>query len=184
MLPPSIRPMGEKHVRISAINPYLAACLFELPETLQQRENISAHDRLFPLPTMDTRINAEWRELVEPELHHLFQSHGETVTRDLTRMTEDGLHTNHLEVIVPIEHLPAWLSAVNEARLIMASIHGITEGDLNTTDFEPQNPKSVVVIKIGLLGELLAYLVDYISGNAPPAQGMRRRKKKSDGSTP
>jgi hypothetical protein len=181
---PIIQAVDEKHVQIAGINPYLAVCLFELPEVLAKRDHPSAHDRIFPpLIQADPQANTEWRELVGPDLRHLFVSAGETIIRDLTGMRDDPLRENHLQVMFPAEHLPAWMTAINEARLILGAVYQVTEEDMELHEPSPDDPKALAILKIGILGELMGFLVEFVSGNAatpkPKARPASQPKPKS-----
>src|SRR5258707_6023248 len=45
------------------------------------------------------------------------------------------------EITFPVEHLSAWMSALNQTRLILAEVHKIDEADMERQDFDPQDPK-------------------------------------------
>jgi hypothetical protein len=163
-----VRPLDEKRIRISGIPPVLAAMLRELPGILELRDSLDAHARLFPDPTAeDDRVNNEWLQTVTPELRHLFVSAGETVTRDLTALTADkqSRETHHIDF--PVEHVTAWMSALNQTRLILGEVHKIDEQDMNHTDFDPQSPKHMAALRIHLLGHLLHLFVELENGDEP-----------------
>jgi len=163
-----VQPIDEKHIRISGIPPVLAAMLRELPEILELRELPNAHARLFPNPTADhDKVNDEWQQMVTPELRHLFVSAGETVTRDLTALSSDKANPEGYQVTFPIEHVNAWMSAINQARLILAEVHKIDENEMDRTDFDPQSPKHMASLRIHLLGYLLHLFVDLDKGGEP-----------------
>jgi hypothetical protein len=179
---PIVRAVDDKHVQIAAIHPYLAICLFELPEILNRRDQPSAHDRMFPpLKRDDEKTNKEWHEMVGPDLRHLFVSAGETVTRDLTGLREDPLRAKHLQVMFPAEHLSSWMSAINEARLILGAVHQVTEDDMNDPSPDTNDPKTLAIVKIHVLGELMAHLVDFVDGHhAKPKRKRAPQPPRSD----
>ena len=155
-----VQPDGEKHIRITGIDPVLLDCLHSLPETLEQRDSPAVRDRLFPdLTTDDDDANRDWQQFVAPELHHLFASAGETVVRDLTAMQSDPTHADLLQLTFPAEHLPSWLTAVNQARLILGEVFDVTESDMDDTDFDLKTPKDLALLRIHILGYLLELLV-------------------------
>jgi Domain of unknown function (DUF2017) len=163
-----VQPLDEKHVRISGIPPVLAAMLRELPEILELRDSPEAHPRLFPDPTAaDEKINKEWRQMAGPELRHLFVSAGETVVRDLTALTADGKGQETHHVAFPVEHVNAWMSALNEARLILAEVHKIDDQEMSRTDFDPRSPTHMAALRIHLLGYLLHLFVELDDGDEP-----------------
>jgi hypothetical protein len=158
--------LDEKHVRISGLTAMLAVMLRETPEILELRDGPDASARLFPDPTAtDDKINKEWQQMVTPELRHLFVSAAETVTRDLTVLTGSKGDPEVYEVTFPVEHLSAWMSALNQARLILAEVHKIDEEDMERRDFDPQNPKHLAVVRIQLLGYLLHLFVELENSN-------------------
>ena len=162
-----VQALGEKHIRISGIPPVLAAMLRELPEILELRDSPDARARLFPNPTADDKVNNEWQQMAGPELRHLFVSAGETVARDLTALEVDGDNTEGHRVTFPVEHVNAWMSALNQARLILAEVHKLDEPDMNRTDFNPESPNHRAALRIHLLGYLLHLFVELNNGNEP-----------------
>jgi hypothetical protein len=163
-----VQPFDEKRIRISAIPPLLAVMLRELPEILELRDSPDAQARLFPNPTAkDDKVNHEWHQVAAPELRHLFVSAGETVARDLTALTADETTPDHYQVTFPIEHVNAWMSALNQARLILAAVHKLRDQDMNRTDFDPKSSKDVAALRIHLLGYLLHLFVELENGGEP-----------------
>ena len=74
---------------------------------------------------------AEWKMYVQPELRRLFQSATETVGADLKQLngTEQSLANRTLRI--PTKHSDAWLSALNQARLVIAAKNNFTELELS-----------------------------------------------------
>ena len=174
-----MRPVGAKRIRISGIHPLLAVCLQEMPAILELRDKTPAHERLFPPLTANDRLaNAEWQESIQPDLRHLFVSAGETVARDLTGLSPQPRHPKRSWVTIPTAHVSAWMSAVNQTRLILGAVFGIAnERDMLLTTFDSRNPKQVAIIKIELLGELLARFVDLETGEVTTARHRRPNGK-------
>jgi len=161
-----VQPVDEKHVRISGMTPVLAAMLRELPEILELRDSPAAQARLFPNPIAgDDKANKEWQQTTGPELRHLFVSAGETVARDLTAIEADGGDANNgYQVTFPVEHVRAWMSAINQARLILAEVHKIDEAEMSRTDLDPRRPKDMAALRIHVLGYLLHLFVELETG--------------------
>jgi hypothetical protein len=144
----------EKSLRVTGLSPVLAHCLFQLPEILRQRDADDAQRRLFPDPLpSDPKATAEWHELSDADLHHLFISAEETILRDLTGL-ENG------EVQFAVAHLPAWISALNQARLILGELYHVTDGDMERADLDPDDAKDTALLQIHVLGYLLQLLVE------------------------
>jgi len=161
-----VEQLDEKRVRIGGLTAMLAVMLREMPEILELRDGPEASARLFPNPTAaDDKINKEWQQMVSPELRHLFVSAAEIVTRDLTAMTGDNGDPEVYEVTFPVEHLSAWMSALNQTRLILAEAHKVDEEDMERRDFDPQSPKDLAVLRIQLLGYLLHLFVELEDDN-------------------
>lgn len=165
-----VRPHNEKYIRITGIDPVLLDSLHALPEILEQRDSPNARSRLLPDPTTaDTSINAEWQRLVTPDLRHLFVSASEIVMRDLTGISPDTNQPLLHEVTFSVEHLNAWMSALNQTRLILGELFHVTEADMESTDFDLQKPKGLAVLRIHILGYLLQSLVELEGGHESEA---------------
>ena len=168
--------VDEKHIRISGIPPLLVFCLRELPHILEKRDTPDARARLFPAPTTlagkpsptcdDAKINADWEQIIVPELRHLFVASGETVGRDLAKIEEESAKTHSCRVTFAVVHLNAWMSAINEARLILGELFDVTEQDMNREDLDLEDPKQFAVLKIGALGWLLGHLIAFATGES------------------
>lgn len=155
-----VQPVDEKRIRISGINPILADCLGELPTILEQRDSPAARNRLFQKPTdHDEKANDDWQKFIAPELRHLFVSAGEVVARDLTALEPVQGKQDELHVTFPTEHVRAWMSALNQARLILAEVHRVDERDMDKLNLDLHSPKQRAVLKIHLLGYLLHLFV-------------------------
>ncbi|MCX7887670.1 MAG: DUF2017 domain-containing protein, partial [Verrucomicrobiae bacterium] len=63
----------------------------------------------------------------------------------------------------PADHLNAWMSALNQARLILGERFEITEDDMNRPLLNPVKPKDAAVFQIHVLGYLLQLLVDHVN---------------------
>ena len=162
-----VRPVDAKHIRISGIEPFLADCLQGLGEILEQRDSPKARERLFPDPTAsDDKANAEWLQQITPEMRHFFVSADETVARDLTALQPETPETGCLQVTFPAEHVNAWMSALNQARLILGELFSLTENDMNATDLDVRSKKTLAIVRVHLLGYLLQLFIDLESGES------------------
>ena len=159
-----VEPDGVKHLRITGIDPVVLDCLHALPEILEQRDTPAARQRLLPDPTpADIETNDEWQRVIAPDLRHLFVSAADTVVRDLTAVESAGQLS---EVAFPVEHLAAWMSALNQSRLILGELFKITDADLETREFDVNQPKGMAILRIHVLGYLLQLLVELEAGHA------------------
>ena len=119
--------------------------------------------RLYPMPSDEPEHQEEWERLVHPELFALVASARDIVGRDLGGLRPE--ETGAWRVEIPREHVPAWISALNTARLTLGATHGVEEEeDLHPEDDDDEevDEKRLAVVKIHVLGELQALLVlDY-----------------------
>ena len=167
MNPLRVSAVDEKDIRISGIPPLLVFCLRELPHILEKRDTPDARGRLFATPTRDDpKINADWEQFMVPELRHLFVTAGETVGRDLAKLEEESAENHSCCITFAAAHLNAWMSAINEARLILGELFGVTEQDMNREDLDLEDPKQFAVLKIGALGWLLGHLIAFATGES------------------
>ncbi len=152
----------EKHLRITGVNPALAYCLFDVPEILRLRDQAEPHERLFPdLLPGDPEANAEWHRLMDGDLYHLLASAGDVMTRDLTQFDpEQG------EVTFPAEHIHAWMSALNQARLILGAKFQVAEADMDQQDLNVRDSRQKALLQIHLLGWLLELLIQIENPNS------------------
>ena len=127
-----------KTVAIRDIDPFAAALLRQIPGETDPGDDEAARGRLFSKPAEAGRgsdakeLNEEWKQYVEPELRHLFQSANETVSEDLKhiRRTEDAGGAETYELHIPTSHLEQWLNTLNQARLVMAARNAFTDEEL------------------------------------------------------
>jgi hypothetical protein len=112
------------------IHPFFAGLLIELPKVA------AAHDRganrLYPAPAAagEQELCADWREVVQPGLQHLFAANRDLVARDLDSWETSGTGEN---LLVPRRHVDAWLNTLNQARLIVVEANHFTEEDLDAS---------------------------------------------------
>ncbi len=160
-----IKLTNKKHYLISGIHPLLLYCLQELPQILEQRDSPAAIERLIPdLMADNPDANDEWREMMGPELRHLFVSAGDTVLRDLATLKPAGGKSENLQLLVPIIHVDAWISALNEARLILGALYEIQEEDLDLEidTFDLSFEKHKAILQVHLLGEIQQLLIEHL----------------------
>ena len=162
-----VQPVDSKTIRISGIEPFLADCLETLGQTLELRDSPRVSHRLFPPPTADNdRANEEWRKYAGPELRHLFVSAGETVLRDLTGLKPEETTPPSYEVSFSAAHANAWITSLNQARLILGELYHVTEEDMSRTRFDVNDDRTLAIVRIHLLGYLLHLFVELETGEA------------------
>jgi hypothetical protein len=133
----------------------MAAVLLEVPAILENRDRPEARRRLLPDPMPgDARASAEWHRLMDDELLHLFASAGEVFARDLRALRPD-----RGEITFPANHLAAWMSSINQARLILGELHAVTEDDMALKSVDPDESRRGAIARIMVLGYVLEHLV-------------------------
>jgi hypothetical protein len=120
------------HIEISELDPFLAELLRQIPASASPDGVPAAEQRLFSSPTKgkEKDLCAEWKQYVEPELRRLFQSATETVASDLEQLNGDEKSLANRTLRIPAKHADAWLSALNQARLVIAAKNDFTETEL------------------------------------------------------
>src|SRR6059058_5836883 len=138
-LPPSKRLVDMEicrrndEIEISELDPFLAELLRQIPASANPEGVPAAEERIFSPPTngKETEICAEWKLYVEPELRRLFQTATQTVAADLEQLNGNENKLANRTLRIPSKHADAWLSALNQARLVIAAKNNFTENELN-----------------------------------------------------
>jgi Domain of unknown function (DUF2017) len=120
-------------IEVSELDPLLAELLRQIPASAKPGGITAAEERLFSPPTIEKESDAcaEWKIYVEPELRRLFQTATETVAGDLEQLNGNEKSLANRTLRIPSKHADAWLSALNQARLVIAAKNNFTENELN-----------------------------------------------------
>ena len=120
------------HIEISELDPFLVELLRQIPASADPGGAAAAEQRLFSSPTTnESEMCAEWKTYVEPELRCLFQAATQTVAQDLQQLNGNEKLLANRTLRIPSKHADAWLSALNQARLVIAAKNNFTESELN-----------------------------------------------------
>jgi Domain of unknown function (DUF2017) len=123
--------LADGHLCLAGVDESWRHILASVPELLAEPQPPAVRERLLPNPSSQADINRDWREFVAPELEALWRKNHELMAADLGRLEEDPAHGKCWRVVFPANHAAAWLSALNQARLVMASRWDVTEADMN-----------------------------------------------------
>ncbi|MFA6561621.1 MAG: DUF2017 family protein [Verrucomicrobiia bacterium] len=104
--------------------------LASVPALLAEPQPPAVRERLLPTPSSKESINRDWRELIAPELEALWRANHELMAADLGRLEKDTAHRKCWRVVFPANHAAAWLSVINQARLVLGSRWDVTEKDM------------------------------------------------------
>ncbi len=122
----------EDQLEISELDPFLAELLRQIPASTKTECVPAAEQRLFSAPAdlTERELCAEWKLYVQPELRRLFGTATDTVASDLQQLNESEKPFANCTLRIPHEHAAAWLSALNQARLLIAAKYNFTEEEL------------------------------------------------------
>ena len=139
---PRATTLSDGGIRLEELAPWFVSALLELPALLAPRQNGSVDRRLCPDPTVDNDLNEDWERFVRPELFALLASSREIVLRDLGSLQAADPETpiGPWTLTIPGEHLKAWMSALNAARLTIAELFRISEEDMREGDDGEDDP--------------------------------------------
>jgi hypothetical protein len=123
----------KNQIEIAELDPFLAELLRQIPASANPEGAPAAEERIFSPPAngSEPELCAEWKTYVEPELRRLFQTATQTVAGDLKQLNGTGKNLANRTLRFPMKHAEAWLSALNQARLVIAAKNGFTETELN-----------------------------------------------------
>jgi hypothetical protein len=123
----------KNQIEISELDPFLAELLRQIPASAKTEGATAAEQRIFspPVNGKETELCAEWKMYVEPELRRLFQTATQTVCADLEQLNGNEKSLASRTLRIPTKHADAWLCALNQARLVIATKNSFTELELN-----------------------------------------------------
>jgi hypothetical protein len=150
------------HIEISELDPFLVELLRQIPASADPGGVPAAEQRLFSSPTSGAKseIRAEWKIYVEPELRRLFQTATETVAQDLQQLNGNEKLFANRTLRIPAKHVDAWLSALNQARLVIAAKNNFTETELNDHCRSPiGSRRDLSLFQVNLYGFLQEFIL-------------------------
>lgn len=153
------RRVDPSSLELEEMHPLFASLLAELPRVAARHDR--ARGRLYPDPvadTLDDEMRRDWDEHVRPGLAELFASSREIVARDVANFIAEP---KSRRLVIPCDHIDAWLNALNQARLIIVEENGLTDADLDHR--EPPDlstPRGLLLLKVHFYAHLQELLVD------------------------
>ena len=147
------------HLLLDQLDIFSLEILRLIPTSANPDGNLEAEDRLFSKPeSVRGKFSEDWEAYVKPELRHLFQSAITTVESDLKCPVESpgDVGVPHYSLRVPFNHMEAWVSAVNQARLVIATRHRFDTEDLERSLPEfIESPLDMALLQIHIYDFLL-----------------------------
>jgi len=160
-------------LRLSGMDDDWQWVLARVPDLLADQQPPAVRERLLPKPSSVAAINRDWQELVVPELEALWKSNNELMAADLARREADPDQPGCARVTFPETHAAAWMSAINQARLILGARWNVTEADMNRPLRKlDANPRECDILLIHLLASVLQL---FIEASAEPLQQLPPR---------
>jgi len=126
---------------------------------LIESSDARVRDRLLPETCSDDEDEAHWRAHAVPELERLFLSRAQVVRRDLATVAQLPRSTNSM-LLIPDEHVNAWLAALNAARLALYVLNDMTEEHMTEEGLRNATPKQQeAALRIELLAAMQGVLL-------------------------
>jgi Domain of unknown function (DUF2017) len=158
-----IRRLEGNAIEFMAIEPIELNLLRQVPAICESGENPRSQERLFSKPSdvSEPQFLSDWEEYVRPELRHLFLSARNTVNEDLKTLSTSPGKLGHL--VVPRTHCDAWLNALNQARLILATKYNFTDRELSMQE-QPKwfSRRDIVLQQINFYAEIQERIIDIL----------------------
>jgi len=152
----------KNQIEVSELDPFLAELLRQIPASANTEGAPAAEERIFSPPAngTETELCAEWKLYVEPELRRLFQTASETVSADLAQLNGNEKNLANRTLRIPIKHADAWLSALNQARLVIATKNNFTELELSDHLRSPiGSRRDLSLFQVNFYGFLQEYIL-------------------------
>lgn len=151
-------------VRMESADAWFIVAMHELPRILEEERGDAVNERLASHPSDDPEHRAEWERHVHPELFELISSASEIVRRDLANLEATG---TGVALEIPAKSVPAWMSALNVARHIVACELGLDGGDPDEWEWSEENSeRNLLLLKYELFTILQGRLIEKV--NPPP----------------
>jgi hypothetical protein len=164
-----IRRSKDKSIEFTRIESIEAELLKQVPDAGDPEGETKAEERLYPLPTHQEApgMVKDWEEFVRPELRHLFFSARKVVEEDLATMTRRPGRHSHL--VVPLVHAEAWLNALNQARLVLATKYDFSEAELSFNQpLQTFSRRDLVLLQINFYAAVQERLIEILGEGLPP----------------
>ena len=158
-----IRRLKENSIELVDIEPIEAELLRQVPGICESGGDSRSEARLFsnPADSGEDQFLNDWAEYVRPELKHLFLKARNTVKEDLEKLSNKPGRLGRL--IVPRAHSDAWLNALNQARLILATKYNFSDRELSMHEAPKWfSRRDVVLQQIHFYAEIQERIIDAI----------------------
>ncbi|HEV7867689.1 MAG TPA: DUF2017 family protein [Chthoniobacteraceae bacterium] len=155
--------IDENTIALEEVDPFCADLLEQIVPNADPGDDPAARNRIYSSPThgADPEADDEWKEYVEPELRILFRDALEVVRSDLENLSppEPAL-VRHLHL--PLDHLEAWIHALNQARLVLSTRFQFGEHEMERLVPTGANDRSLALLRVHLYGALQEYFLQQL----------------------
>jgi len=158
-----IRRLKEHSIELIDIEPIEAELLRQVPDVCEKGGDSRSEARLFsnPADSSETQFLNDWGEYVRPELRNLFLSARNTVKEDLEKLSNFPGRLGRL--VVPRDHSDAWLNALNQARLILATKFNFSDRELSMHEAPKWfSRRDLVLQQINFYAEIQERIIDAV----------------------
>ena len=158
-----IRRLKENSIELMDIEPIEAELLRQVPGVCDSGVDSRSEARLFSAPanSSEGQFLNDWAEYVRPELRHLFLSARTTVKEDLEKLSDFKGRLGRF--VIPRTHCDAWLNALNQARLILATKFNFSDRELSMHEAPKWfSRRDMVLQQINFYAEIQERLIDVI----------------------
>jgi hypothetical protein len=158
-----IRRLKEDSIELMDIEPIEAQLLRQVPDVCDGGGDDRSEARLFsnPADASEGSFLNDWAEYVRPELRHLFLTARKTVKEDLEKLSNSPGRLGRL--VLSRAHSDAWLNALNQARLILATKFNFSDRELSVHE-SPKwfSRRDLVLQQINFYAEIQERIIDAI----------------------
>ena len=155
---------GQPSLVFEEMEPFFVELLRRLPADADPADHPAARERLFSDPIAPAEDGAEfkddWQNYVQPEIQDLFRSAREMVVEDLGALpAAAGFELKREKEIIQFAS-EAWLSVLNQARLVIAAKRGFDERAMDEEwPFPPFSERDLDLFKIHFFEEIQQILL-------------------------
>ncbi|HEV3211277.1 MAG TPA: hypothetical protein VGY91_13530 [Chthoniobacterales bacterium] len=160
-----IHRLNEDSIEFADIEPIEADLLRQIPVLCDVRGDSRAESRLFsnPADSGEVQFLTDWEEYVRPELRHIFVSARATVEKDLGTMVDRAGFPSRLVILCA--HGEAWLNALNQARLILATKFEFSDEELSLHEVPRSfSRRDLVLLQINFYAAIQERIIDTLEG--------------------
>lgn len=158
------RPSPES-LRLSGLPDWLAELIRQIPDAGDASDPAAA-SRIFPTPSKDPEVAADWARYVTPDLEAHLDRVRSSVNDCLANLRQKK--GNSFELTLQLDELEDWILALNQARLSLAARHGFSEEELSrAAEPDPDDPRSLVRFQMDFYAMLQEVFLDVVDGREP-----------------